>query len=45
MQQQHSLPQAKISAQLDTALLTDEELAKYNEKWGALPDPAHQGAP
>jgi hypothetical protein len=37
--------QAKICAQLDGALLTDEELATYTSKWAALPDPVHPGAP
>uniref|UniRef100_A0A383WLW6 CobW C-terminal domain-containing protein n=1 Tax=Tetradesmus obliquus TaxID=3088 RepID=A0A383WLW6_TETOB len=35
----------KICAQLDSALLTDEELAVYNTKWSSLPDPEHEGAP
>ncbi|KIY93638.1 hypothetical protein MNEG_14323, partial [Monoraphidium neglectum] len=35
---------AKICAQLDGALLTDEECGRYQEKWTALPDPAHGGA-
>jgi hypothetical protein len=39
------VPQAKICAQLDGALLTDEELATYTTKWAALPDPVHPGAP
>jgi hypothetical protein len=36
--------QAKICAQLDSALLTDEELQMYNTKWASLPDPVHAGA-
>jgi hypothetical protein len=36
--------QAKICAQLDSALLTDEELEMYNSKWASLPDPVHAGA-
>ncbi|PNW79229.1 hypothetical protein CHLRE_09g406983v5 [Chlamydomonas reinhardtii] len=35
------MDEAKISAQLDGALLTDEEMAKYAERWAATPDPAH----
>lgn len=37
--------QAKICAQLDAALLTDEEMKAYNDKWASLPDPEHAGAP
>ena len=33
--------QAKICAQLDGALLTDDEMAKYLERWAATPDPPH----
>ncbi|GBF95172.1 hypothetical protein Rsub_07885 [Raphidocelis subcapitata] len=39
------MDESKICAQLDGALLTDEECRRYAEKWGALPDPAHAGAP
>ncbi|KAG2438247.1 hypothetical protein HYH02_010946 [Chlamydomonas schloesseri] len=35
------MDEAKISAQLDGALLSDEEMAKYTERWAATPDPAH----
>jgi hypothetical protein len=38
-------PQAKICAQLDGALLSDEELAAYDAKWSSLPDPEHKSAP
>ncbi|KAF8057105.1 yciC [Scenedesmus sp. PABB004] len=37
------MDEAKICAQLDAALLSDEELAAYNEKWASLPDPPHAG--
>lgn len=30
-----------ICKQLDSALLTDEEMQKYEENWGAKPDPKH----
>lgn len=33
--------QAKICAQLDSALLTDDEMEAYNAKWASLPDPPH----
>lgn len=33
--------EAEINAQMDTALLTDEEFQKYAEKWGVVPDPPH----
>ena len=39
------MDEAKICAQLDGALLTDDECARYQDKWGALPDPDHPGAP
>ncbi|KAG2437513.1 hypothetical protein HXX76_006161 [Chlamydomonas incerta] len=35
------MDEAKISAQLDGALLSDEEMAKYAERWAATPDPVH----
>lgn len=35
------MDEAKISEQLDGALLTDDELAKYLERWAAQPDPLH----
>lgn len=35
--------QAKICEQLDSALLTDDEMAMYTNKWASLPDPAHAG--
>eukprot|EP00195_Chlamydomonas_chlamydogama_P007941 CAMPEP_0202896436 /NCGR_PEP_ID=MMETSP1392-20130828/5445_1 /ASSEMBLY_ACC=CAM_ASM_000868 /TAXON_ID=225041 /ORGANISM="Chlamydomonas chlamydogama, Strain SAG 11-48b" /LENGTH=565 /DNA_ID=CAMNT_0049581799 /DNA_START=114 /DNA_END=1811 /DNA_ORIENTATION=- len=31
----------KICAQLDGALLTDEEMAMYMKRWASVPDPAH----
>jgi hypothetical protein len=37
--------QGKICAQLDAALLNDEELAAYNTKWSSLPDPPHKNSP
>lgn len=37
--------QAKICEQLDSALLTDDEMALYTTKWASLPDPEHAGAP
>jgi len=30
-----------IGKQLDSALLTDEEMQKYEQNWGAKPDPKH----
>eukprot|EP00878_Enallax_costatus_P003472 GHUV01003685.1.p1 GENE.GHUV01003685.1~~GHUV01003685.1.p1 ORF type:complete len:386 (+),score=120.96 GHUV01003685.1:639-1796(+) len=39
------MDEAKICAQLDAALLTDDELKAYNDKWSSLPDPEHAGAP
>lgn len=30
-----------ISKQLDEALLTDDEMDKYREKWASTPDPEH----
>lgn len=39
------MDESKICAQLDEALLTDEECAKYWSKWITLPDPEHRGAP
>lgn len=35
------MDEEKISSQLDGALLTDEEMIKYQERWAAVPDPAH----
>lgn len=35
--------QVKICEQLDSALLTDDEMAMYTNKWASLPDPAHAG--
>ena len=35
--------QAKICEQLDSALLTDEEMQMYDSKWASLPDPEHAG--
>lgn len=32
---------AAISEQLDSALLTDEELKKYEANWASVPDPPH----
>jgi hypothetical protein len=32
-----------LPVQLDSALLTDEEMVKYNDKWSAVPDPEHPG--
>jgi hypothetical protein len=32
-----------LYVQLDSALLTDEEMVKYNDKWSAVPDPEHPG--
>jgi hypothetical protein len=37
--------QGKICAQLDSALLTNEEWTAYNAKWASLPDPKHDGTP
>jgi hypothetical protein len=38
--------QAAIERQLDSALLTSEEMAKYVARWcAASPDPPHVGAP
>ena len=31
--------EAAISKQLDGALLTDEEMQRYNEKWGVVEAP------
>ncbi|KAF6258024.1 hypothetical protein COO60DRAFT_1165009 [Scenedesmus sp. NREL 46B-D3] len=36
------MDEGKICAQLDSALLTDEELSVYNVKWASLPDPKHE---
>ncbi|KAG2488742.1 hypothetical protein HYH03_012740 [Edaphochlamys debaryana] len=36
-----NMDEAKISAQLDGALLTDDEMAKYLERWAAQADPPH----
>lgn len=36
--------QDKICAQLDGALLSDDEMAKYGAKWASLPDPPHARA-
>jgi hypothetical protein len=36
--------QAEICEQLDSALLTDEEMQMYDSKWASLPDPEHAGA-
>lgn len=33
----------KICEQLDSALLTDDEMVLYNSKWASLPDPTHTG--
>lgn len=33
--------QAAITAQLDEALLTDEELVKYDENYASMEDPVH----
>ena len=33
--------EADIQALLDTALLTDEEMGKYDQNWAGLPDPEH----
>ena len=30
-----------IEEALDSALLTDDELQKYNDSWAKLPDPEH----
>lgn len=38
------MDQDKICEQLDSALLTDEEMQKYVARWCAAPDPAHPGA-
>lgn len=35
------MDQAGIESALDTALLTDEELAEYEASWAKLPDPEH----
>jgi len=37
--------QADIEAFLDGALLTDEEMAKYDANWASLPDPEHADVP
>ncbi len=31
----------RLSSQLDSALLTDEEMDKYKARWAAVPDPTH----
>ncbi|GLI70159.1 hypothetical protein VaNZ11_014971 [Volvox africanus] len=36
-----NMDEAKISAQLDSALLTDGEMVKYKERWAAEADPPH----
>eukprot|EP00879_Flechtneria_rotunda_P014044 GHRR01014672.1.p1 GENE.GHRR01014672.1~~GHRR01014672.1.p1 ORF type:complete len:355 (+),score=130.74 GHRR01014672.1:1365-2429(+) len=40
-----AMDEDKICAQLDSALLTDEEVVAYSNKWASLPDPPHAGAP
>ncbi|GFR40301.1 hypothetical protein Agub_g483 [Astrephomene gubernaculifera] len=36
-----NMDEAKISAQLDGALLSEEEMGRYLERWGATPDPTN----
>lgn len=36
-----NMNQQAICDMMDSALLTDEELQKYVDKWGTDPDPAH----
>lgn len=37
------MDEEKICGQLDSALLTDDEMVMYNSKWASLPDPTHTG--
>eukprot|EP00877_Chromochloris_zofingiensis_P009401 jgi/Chrzof1/4714/Cz14g23240.t1 len=39
-----NMEEDKICAQLDGALLSDDEMAKYGAKWASLPDPPHARA-
>ena len=41
----NSNAQAAIEASLDTCLLSEEEMAKYEANWAKLPDPPHADAP
>lgn len=38
------MDQVAICAFMDTALLTDEEMTAYSERWAKLPDPVHAAA-
>ena len=38
------MDRAAISAQLDAALLSDDEFGRYEANWAATPDPDHSGA-
>lgn len=39
-----SMDEGKICAQLDGALLTEEEMVKYVQRWAAHADPVHPDA-
>jgi hypothetical protein len=39
-----SMDEEKISAQLDGALLTEEEMGKYVQRWSSHADPVHPEA-
>ncbi len=39
-----SMERERIEAQLDIALLTDEEMARYAANWAGSADPAHPAA-